>query len=699
AEGIKFCGDCGYDLRKVQEPPSDAYIHPQSYTPKFLADKILTTKSAIEGERKLVTVLFADVANYTSMSEKLDPEQVHQIMDGCFKILMDEIHDHEGTINQFTGDGVMALFGAPLALENNAQRACYAALSIQKAMVGYSNEVKKDFDANFEMRVGLNSGTVVVGSIGDDLRMDYTAIGNTTNLAARMESMAEPGTVLVSNNTYKRVKQHFEFTPPSKKTIKGKETPQDVYRLVDKIHRSKISSERMIQSEIVGRQVEMDRLELHVLKAINGEGSIVNIIGEAGLGKSRLIAELKTMNALRRVAVFEGRALSIGRNLGFYPIIEILKNWAKIDENDSETESIYKLESAVKNIYPEQADEIFPFIATLMGMKPFGKHAERLKGIEGEALEKLIQKNLRDLIAKASQLSPIIFIVEDLHWADNSSLELMQTLFRLAKDNRILFINVFRPFHKDTGEKLLDSVKEKYPGLHTEIFLKPLDNNQCDLLIDNLLMIKRTPGDMKGLIKKRAEGNPFFIEEVIRSFIDEGIVELKNGEFIITRKIESVVIPSTINELVMSRIDRLDERIKSLVKTASVIGRNFFHKILVEIADTVDDIDDKLGYLKEVQLILERRRMEEIEYLFKHALAQEAAYESILLKKRKELHLKVATSIERVFNKRLQEFYGMLAFHYSRGEEYEKAEEYLIKAGEEALKSSASSEALHYYQE
>ncbi len=346
----------------------------------------------MEGERKRVTVLFADVANYTSMAEKLDPEQVHQIMDGCFKILIDEIHRFEGTINQFTGDGIMALFGAPLAIENHAQNACRAALSIQTVLQRYSEDLKSKNGFEFRMRIGINSGLVIVGSIGDDLRMDYTAIGYTTNLAARMEGMAEPGNILASPNTYKRVEQQFEFKSLGKLEIKGKEDVVEAYELVkDKVDRPRLGLERYIFSEMVSRDKELNQLELQVNKAIAGEGSVVNIIGEAGIGKSRLISELRNSTIMKRATLLEGRAISIGRNLSFHPIIILLKYWAHIKEEDTSAAAESKLETAIRNVCPEDINEIFPFVATLMGLKLSGRYAERVNGIEGEALEKLMR--------------------------------------------------------------------------------------------------------------------------------------------------------------------------------------------------------------------------------------------------------------------------------------------------------------------
>ena len=696
-----FCNNCGHQFQATEAASLPIYFtRPRAYTPKFLADKILNSRSAIEGERKWVTVLFADVANFTAMAEKLDPEQVHQIMDGCFKILMDEIHRHEGTINQFTGDGVMALFGAPLALENHAQNACRAALSIQNAIKDYGSGLSPKYGFDFRMRIGLNSGPVIVGSIGDDLRMDYTAVGDTTNLAARMESIAEPGNVLVSLNTYKRVPQQFEFTPLGKAGVKGKEEAQEVYVLLrELIDRPRLGVERQIYSEMVGRDQALNLLELQVNKAIADEGSIVNVIGEAGIGKSRLIAELRNSTALKRTTLLEGRAISIGKNLSFHAVISLLKHWAHIQEEEGAAAAYAKMETAIRSVCQEEADEIFPFVATLMGMKLSGRHQERVKGIKGESLEKLIKKNMKDLIIRLTEATPLVVVIEDLHWADTSSIEILESLFHLAETQRIVFINVFRPNYPETGDRITRKLKEKFSEKHVEIRLQPLTEEMSKVLISNILSTRGLQHAIVAQIIERSGGNPFFMEEVVRSFIDEGAVVWRNDEFKVTDKIEQMVIPYTINDVLMARIDRLDENTRDLLKTASVIGRSFFYRILTEVAKAIVDLDSRLAYLKEIELIRERRHMEELEFLFKHALAQEAAYESILQQKRKDLHLQVAKSIEKVFGNRLHEFYGMLSLHYIKGENYEKAEEYLIKAGEEALRTSASSEALNYYQE
>ena len=698
ADTSRFCNECGSPQKAAQGHFLDP--EPKSYTPKFLAEKILTSKSAIEGERKNVTVLFADVADYTPLSEKLDPETVHLIMEGCFKILLDQVHEHQGTINQFTGDGIMALFGAPLAIENHAQNACLAAIAIQRHIEPYGQDLTDRFGIDFRMRIGINSGTVVVGSIGDDLRMDYTAIGDTTNLAARMENMARPGKILISSNTFHLVNQFFKLNSRGQVRVKGKAESMAVYEIVrERSYQSRLSKERQIYSEMVGRTKEISRLEIQVNKAIIGEGSVVNVIGDAGIGKSRLIAELKRREAMKQVTLLEGRAISIGKNLSFHPIIDLLKQWAGITEYDSDSRAFGKLDHAIRSIHPDDADEILSFVATLMGLKPVGRYAHRVEGIKGEALEKLIVKNVRELMIKGSALNPTVVIMEDLHWADTSSIEFLENLYRLAENHRILFINVFRPGYLEKRSEKITGIGKKLPIYYVEINLQPLDKTDSEALIQNMLEISGLPYTVIGRIIERAGGNPFFIEEVVRSLIDDGTIIKTDTGYQTTERINNVAIPPTINDVLIARIDRLEERTKELVKIASVIGRSFFDRIIKDVADSIENVDDKLGYLKNAQLIRDRIRMQELEYLFKHALTQEAAYESTLLPQRKLLHLRVASSIEKLFQERLHEFYGMLAYHYNMADESEKAEEFMMKAGDQALRSSASSEALHYFQE
>jgi class 3 adenylate cyclase len=653
---------------------------------------ILSTDS----ERKHVTVLFSDLSGYTAMTEKLDPEELKQITGRVFGAISQVVARYEGFIEKFIGDAVMALFGVPQAHEDDPVRAIRAAREIHEVVSSISPHYEKRIGRPLAMHTGIYTGLVVTGEVNLE-KGTHGVVGDTVNTAARLSGLAKPGEIVVGHDTYQRTKGHFSFEPLEPTTVKGKSEPVQVYRLTG----TKEMPERSIgiSSPLVGREQELNRLELQIHRLIDGTGGIITITGEAGIGKSRLMAELRRSEIANKVLLLEGRALSIGRSLSFYPIIDALKHWSRIREEDTDTEAQRKLEKAIRIIHPEEVNEVFPFIATLMGMKLAGKHAERMKGIEEEALEKLIFKNMREVIIKGSEVRPTVIYIEDFHWVDTSSLELLEALFRLVEEHRVLFVLVFRPGYVDTGDRVVKSIGENYPTHWTKIDLDPLSDAESDTLLSNLLQIKGLPHHIRDQILQRAGGNPFFLEEVVRSFIDEGAVVLERGEYRVTDSIKQVVIPQSIHALIMTRIDRLDEDTRNLVRVASVIGRNFFYRILTEVASNIEEIDRRLGHLKEIQLIRERKRMEELEYLFKHALAQEAAYQSILIQRRKELHRQVAQSIEKVFNDRLHDFYGMLAYHYGMGEDLDKAEEYMIRAGEEAMKSAASSEALGYFEE
>ncbi|NTV57956.1 MAG: AAA family ATPase, partial [Deltaproteobacteria bacterium] len=365
--GSKFCGECGHDLIALKQGPSIDYDQPQSYTPKFLAEKILTTRDSIEGERKLVTVLFADVADFTALSEKLDPEEVHGIMDGCFSILMEEIHKYEGTINQFTGDGVMALFGAPVAHEDHAQRACRAALSAQKAMEAYAEKLRREFGVEFKMRMGLHSGPVIVGSIGDDLRMDYTAVGDTTNLAARIQQVAAPGQVWVSQETHHMIRNYFLDDFVMETPLKGKAEPQRLYRVFSEQRGVRTRFEASLargMTELVGRRLEMETLWGAFRKAKEGKGQVVDVVGEAGIGKSRLLYEFQ--KALGDdVKFLRGLCIQYGRNINFLPVIDIVKGAFGVEEARTEEDLCKRIEErATRNLAP-----MIPFYRSLLSLR------------------------------------------------------------------------------------------------------------------------------------------------------------------------------------------------------------------------------------------------------------------------------------------------------------------------------------------
>lgn len=704
--GARFCNQCGISLVQFGSTEfhhrffDEQLAKLQRYLPQGLMQKVLNQRAMIEGERRQVTVMFCDMEGFTPLVERLGAEAAYTVMGQIYEILIREVHACGGTINEMTGDGIMALFGAPIALEEDSQWALWAARAVHKKIALFNKQ--NDELRPIRMRIGIHAGPVVVGSLGSDLRVEFKAVGDTVNLAARLESMAGPGFTYVSQAVYQKTKNMFAFERLGKKRIKGLTESLPVYKLLpeDKdIHRPRLGSERMLFSAMIGRNLELDRLELQVVKLVKGAGSIVNIIGEAGIGKSRLLAEMKKREVMQQVVLLEGRAISMGRNMSFHPIIDLLKQWAGIGVDDSGTTAFLKLEKVIRSVCGESAGNILPFVGTLMGMHLPTPHYDRVQGIEGEALEKLIRKSMRELLVTLSHVNPLMIVTDDLHWCDNSSMELLAYLFRLAKHERILFVNLFRPDAMEADQWMLDTLREQ-ASVHTlDLSLKPLDEGNSEALIANMLNLTGLHSPVVEQIIQRAGGNPYFIEEVVRSFIDEGAVVVRAGKFEITSKFSEVTVPGTISGVLMARIDRLEEETRDLVKVAAVIGRSFFYRVLSEVAVTIPKIDERLSYLKEIQLIHERRRLEEVEYLFNHALAQEVAYASILPERRKQLHLKVAETIENVFAEKLQIFYGMLAYHYSRADNLEKTEESLIMAGEAALKTSASSEALHYYQE
>ncbi|UCE55250.1 MAG: AAA family ATPase, partial [Desulfobacterales bacterium] len=495
----KFCDECGTELVEVTKAPPLSYSEPQSYTPKFLADKILTSKASIEGERKLVTVLFADVANYTAISEKLDPEEIHQIMDGCFKILMDEIHKYEGTINQFTGDGVMAIFGAPVAHEDHAQRAFYAALSINKAMVGYGEKAKKDCGIEFKMRIGINSGPVIVGSIGDDLRMDYTAVGDTTNLAARMESKARPGSILISKNTYKITRDFFQFEPIGKIQIKGKEDPQEAYKLLktgEVETRLKASVAKGL-TKFVGRKNSMAALKECYQKVLAGTGQVVGLVGEAGVGKSRLLLEFFSQLPVVEMTYLEGRCLHYGGSIIYMPILEILKNYFDIKEDDREFIINKKLKEKISALDEKLADVNPPF-QDLLSLKV---EDEVYLNLEPKQKREKIFENLRDFFIRESQNKPLVLVVDDLHWIDKTSEEFLDYLIGWLANARVMLILLYRPeYTHQWGSK----------SYYTKIGLDQLGTTSSSELVQAILEEGEIAPELKQLILNRAAGNPLF---------------------------------------------------------------------------------------------------------------------------------------------------------------------------------------------
>jgi class 3 adenylate cyclase len=681
----KFCGKCGQDIGKFIKAPEIDFNQPQSYTPKFLADKILNNRSSIEGERKLVTVLFADVADYTSMAEKFDPEEVHQIMDGCFKILVDEIHSYEGTINQFTGDGVMALFGAPVAHEDHAQRGCHAALSIQKALGDYSQKLKDDRGVDFLMRIGLNSGPVIVGSIGDDLRMDYTAVGDTTNLAARMEGMAKPGTILGTSHTHKLARDFFEFESLGKVKVKGKEALVEAYGLLRTAEvetRIEAAATKGL-TKFAGRKKSIAALMEAYDKAKSGSGQVVGIVGEAGVGKSRLLIEARNKLAMEDYTYLEGRCLHYGGSMAYLPIHDILKSYFEIKEEDQGDIINKKL-----------ADKILQFDERLKGALPPFQELLSLKIEDGNYLHlepaaKKIRtfEAIRDLLVCESQNKPLVFVVEDLHWIDSLSEEFLSYLIDWLAGTHILLILLYRPEYTHRwGSK----------SYYSKIGVDQLTIKNSAQLVQNILEGGEVVPKLRELILNRAGGNPLFVEELAHSLLENGSIQRQDQQYVLAKQASDIEVPDTIQGIIAARIDRTEESLKQIMKVASVIGREFAYRILQTIMGMREELKSALINLQGLEFIYEKSLFPELEYIFKHALTQEVAYNSLLKKRRKEIHERIGVAIEKIYQDRLEEYYELLAYHYMKSENKQKAVEYLNLSGQQAVQRSANAEAVSH---
>ena len=692
-------------LRDLPSPgetrPLD-YGRPRSYTPKYLADKILTTRSSIEGEHKIVTVMFADVANSTAMFEKLDLEAVHEIMDRCFRLIMDEVHRYEGTVNQFLGDGMMALFGAPIAHEDHAQRACQAALGIRKALEPYGESLKSRYGIDFNMRIGLNSGPVVVGSIGDDLRMDYTAKGDTVNTASRLEGVSEAGQILVSRDTYRLAREAFTFFAMEPVRVKGKRDPLIVFEL----HRSRLSPGksrglRDLSYAFVGRDHDMAQLKDIFAGLEAGRGQTVLISGEAGIGKSRLLSELKRdITSREQVHWLEGRCLAYTSSVPYGPFLELIRNHAGIRDEQSEDAARRRLDLAVNQFFPGDA-EAKAIIANMMLLRLSSEEIGLLKGIQGELLRQGIFGLLVSFFTKLAEEHSTMLVIEDSHWADATSLELIERLIPLTERMPLAIVCVSRTeasWASEAWARFTAKLRERYPDGFTNIALKPLSELGSLVMVASLLSLESLPPALKKLIAGRAEGNPFFVEELIRTLIEQGaLARSEDGGWEPTRLIESVTVPATLQGLLMSRLDRLPPETKWLAQQASVIGRIFLYRVLRHMAERKTGVDNDLSCMETNDLIRERARNPELEYMFRHALTQESAYQSLLAPRRKELHCKTALAIEELFSDRIAEFFTVIGEHFLRGEAWERALEYLIRAGDTATRLFALAEArLHY---
>jgi class 3 adenylate cyclase/tetratricopeptide (TPR) repeat protein len=656
---------------------------PLAYTPSHLAERILASRSALEGERKTVTALFCDIVNSTGTAERVGSEAMAGLVEEFFTRSLAEVHRYEGTVTQFLGDGFLALFGAPLTYEDHAHRAILAASAIAEGLRTRPIEIPGG-EGILAVRMGLNSGEVVLGQIGDSLRMDYTAIGDTINLAARLQAAAEPGTAYLGESTVRAAGASIETEPLGTRQVKGRAEPVAVHRLIG-LRGLNRPAGRTGESgaALVGRAPELAQLAGAVERVEGGRGSLVLVTGEAGLGKSRLVAEVRGLPGSGSVRWLEGRTLSFGREIGYWPFRDALRRLCGIQEDEGDVESLAKLEVQVRRLFEDEATEVLPYLATLLGLEVTGELGERVRYLDGGAMGSQILLGVRRFFERLAKDGPVVLVIEDVHWIDESSTELIEHLLPLVDEVPLLLACVSRPDADGPVERLRTLARRDHPEALTEIALDPLSPQEGASLLEGLAGPEAVTAAEAERLLERAGGNPFFIEEIVR--------------WRAAGAVDAVVIPETVQGVILARIDRLEEDVKEVLKVASVVGRSFLVRVLEAITTAGVDLDQELSQLRRLELIRERRRVPELEYVFKHALVQEATYGSILGRRRLELHRRVGECIERLFPDRLDEFYGLLAHHYGQAEDWAKAHGYLLKAAEEAGRIAADAEALGYY--
>jgi class 3 adenylate cyclase/tetratricopeptide (TPR) repeat protein len=709
---VQFCFACGSQVatgEATQEAGSAAARALRRLAPREFAERLLATRGQVAGERRIVTMLFSDVKGSTPMAERLDPEEVLEIMDGAFDVLIEPITRYEGALARLMGDGILAFFGAPIAHEDDAERACRAALEILEGAQRYAARLEEERAiAGFNVRVGIHTGLVVVGEVGSDLRVEYTAMGEAVNLASRMEEAAEPGTVLITEDTHRLIAALFETEALGPVQVRGKAEPVPVYRvLAPLVVAGKPRGIAGLESPLVGRDAEVQALREVLERLQAGVGGIVTIVGEAGIGKSRLVAELQKAATPLGVRWVEGRCLSYGESMAYLPWVDMLHGLLGMSVGDAPTEVRDSLRRFVGTLCTNHFDEVYPYLGRMMSLPLEQEVEERLEALEPQGLKVLTFRAVERVLGAGTREAPLVLVCEDLHWADASSLELLEQVLALTDRASLLLMCAFRPYRDHGCWGIRETASRLYPHRHTSLFLNTLSASDSEILVGNLLEVEALPRPLRERILEHAEGNPFYVEEVIRSLIDSGAIVYAEPmeQWQATRRVEDIAIPDTLQGVLTARIDRLEEEVRRVLRMASVVGRIFVYRVLAAIAgeqgprlaETPRELHTHLLTLQREEMIRERARVPELEYIFKHHLTQEAAYNGLLRRERRRFHRQVAEALKRLFPDRIEEQLGLLAYHWEAAGEREQAVEYLRRAGEQAAAQYATAEAVSYF--
>ena len=679
--GNRFCGQCAAPLS------SDSRASPDSYTPKHLAEKILTSKAALEGERKQVTVLFADLKGSMELLADRDPEEARKILDPVLELMMEAVHRYEGTVNQVMGDGIMALFGAPLAHEDHAVRACYAALRMQESVKRYAEEVRRFQAAVVKIRVGLNSGEVVVRAIGSDLHMDYTAVGQTTHLAARMEQLADPGAIVITPGTLALAEGYVEVKSLGPVLVKGLANAVEVYEVTGAgPARTRLqAAARRGLTRFVGRDAELEQLRRAQQLAGNGHGQVAAIVGEAGAGKSRLVYEFTHSHRLQGWLVVESASVSYGKATSYLPMIDLLKGYFKIQDRDDLREIREKVTGKLLTL----DESLKPTLPALLALLDVPVDDAAWQTLDAAERRQQTLDAVKRLLLREAREQPLLLIFEDLHWIDGETQALLDGLVESLGSARLLLLVNYRPEYQHAwGSKTA----------YSQTRLDTLPAESAGALLGALLGDDPGLAPLKHLLVKR--GNPFFLEETIRTLVETKALVGERGGYRLTQPIQAIQVPPTVQAMLAARIDRLSPEDKRLLQVASVIGKDVPWVLLQAIADLPDEaLRRGLDRLQAAEFLYETGLYPDLEYSFKHALTHDVTYGGLLQERRRDLHAKIVDAIETIHRERLGEQVERLAHHALRGDLREKAVTYLRQAGRKAAARAASVEARSWFEQ
>ncbi len=651
----------------------------------------------MRGERRLLTVLFVDVVNSTGLAETLDPEDWTEIMNGAFEHLTAPIHRYEGTVARLMGDGLLALFGSPVAHEDDPQRAVLAALDMIDAVHGYAGTLG---GLDFNVRIGINTGHVVIADVGSAASMEHTAMGDAVNVAARMQQTAAPGTIQLSAETYRLVAPLFDVTPLGDLDLKGKAEPVAAYRVTGiKAHPERFRGIGGVSAPLVGRDTELAQLRAIVDGLRQGRGQIVCLIGEAGLGKSRLLAELYDywleQDDPHRWEVMLGVPYDASRPFGLF------QNYARglfgIQLEDS-VEAIHaKVEQTLRAM--GGSDEDVALCSVAIQRVVAASVQEAAKEFPAEMVKRDIYEIMYPAWRQSCLAGPVVTVVDDLQWADQASVDLLVHLLGLVEEVPLVILCAFRPERQSPAWQLKLKAETEFAHRYTEITLRPLGADDTDALVSALLDISDLPAELRQLIAHKAEGNPYFAEEVVRTLIEQGVIRRTEAglRWNADAGAADIAIPDSLQALLIARIDRLDEETRATLQMASVIGRSFYYRVLQAISDSALALDKHLRALERVELLREAGRLPELEYIFKHELARDAAYATILNRRRRAFHLRVAEAIETLFSDRLEEHAHRLAQHFEQAGDDARAAQYYEMAGAAAASIHATTEGIAHY--